>query len=109
MSSKKKYCSLAHHTETSQTDLVCKSVDWFLYNRQILQGKGLIITSKISTYLQLVHVHLITCQFIVSLALIEAFCVLPIFDRVWNLIPKMGSTENKSVCSVFRAYDFRKA
>ena len=109
MSSKKKYCSLAHHTETSQTDLVCKSVDWFLYNRQILQGKGLIITSIISTYLQLVHVHLITCQFIVSLALIEAFCVLPIFDRVWNLIPKMGSTENKSVCTAFRAYGFRKA
>ena len=69
MFSKKKYCSLVHHTETSQTDLMCKSVDWFLYNRQTLQGKGLIITSIISTYLQLVHVHLITCQFLVSLAL----------------------------------------
>ena len=23
-----------HHTGTSQTDLMCKSVDWFLYNRQ---------------------------------------------------------------------------
>ena len=66
---KKKYCSLVQHIETSQTDLVCKSVDWFLYNRQTLQGKGLIITSIISTYLQLVHVHLITCQFLVSLAL----------------------------------------
>ena len=66
---KKKYCSPVHHTETSQTDLVCKSIDWFLYNRQTLQGKGLIIISKISTYQQLVHVHLITCQFLVSLAL----------------------------------------
>ena len=40
----------------------------------MLQGKGLIITSIISTYLQhcnciIVHVHLITCQFLVSLAL----------------------------------------
>ena len=39
----------------------------------------------------------------------EAFCVWFIFDRVWNLIPKMGSTESKSVCTIFRAYDFRKA
>ena len=69
MFSKKKKNCLVHRTETSQIDLVCKSVDWFLYNRQTLQGKGLIITSKISTYLQLVHVHLITCQFLVSLAL----------------------------------------
>ena len=63
------YCNLVYHTEASQNDLVYKSVDWFLYNRQTLQGKGLIITSLISTYLQLVHVHLITCQFLVSLAL----------------------------------------
>ena len=63
------FCSLVHHTETSQTDFVCKLVDWFLYNRQRLQGKGLIITSIVSTYLQLVHVLLITCQFIISLAL----------------------------------------
>ena len=61
-----KKCSFVHHTETSQTDLPCNSVDWFLYKRQTLQGKVLIITS---TYLQLVHVHLITCQFLVSLAL----------------------------------------
>ena len=47
---KKNYCNPVNHTETSQTDLVCKSVDWFLYNRQTLQGKVLIITSKISTY-----------------------------------------------------------
>ena len=65
----KKYCSLVHHTETSQTDLVCKSVEWFLYNRQIFQGKGLIITSVISTCLQLVYIHLITCQFLLSLTL----------------------------------------
>ena len=39
----------------------------------------------------------------------EAFCVWFIFDRIWNLIPKMGSTESKSVCTVFRVYDFRKA
>ena len=48
---------------------MCKSVDWFLYNRQALQGKGLSITAIISAYLQLVHVHLITCQFLVILAL----------------------------------------
>ena len=53
------------NTGTSQTDLMCKSVDWFLYDK----GKGLIRTSIISTYLQLVHAHLITCQFLVSLAL----------------------------------------
>ena len=69
MLSKKKYYSLLHNTETSQTDFVCKSVEWLLYNRQTLQGKGLIITSVISTYLQLVHVHSISCQFLVSLAL----------------------------------------
>ena len=46
-----------------------KKVLQFLYNRQISQGKGLIITSIIYTYLQLVHVQLITCQFLVSLAL----------------------------------------
>ena len=40
----------------------------FLYNRQTLQGKALIITSIISTYLQLVYVHLITYQFLVNLA-----------------------------------------
>ena len=46
-----------------------KLVDWFLYNRKALQGKKLIITSIISTYLQLVHVNLISCQFSVILAL----------------------------------------
>ena len=65
------YCILVHHKETSQTDLVCKSVDLFLYNRQKLQGKELILISIISTYFQLVHVHLITCQFLVSLALMH--------------------------------------
>ena len=39
----------------------------------------------------------------------EAFCVWFIFDRVWNLIPKIGSTLSKGVCTVFRTYDFRKA
>ena len=58
-----------YHTETNETDLVCKSVVWFLYNRQTLQGKGLIKTSIISAYFQLVHVRLITCQCLVSLAL----------------------------------------
>ena len=62
-------CSLVHHIHTSQTDLVCELVDWFLYSGQTLQGKGLIITSIISTYLQPVHEHLITCQFLVSLPL----------------------------------------
>ena len=90
-----------HHTETSQTDLVCESVDWFLHDRQTLQDKGLIITSIISTYLQLVHVHLFTCQFLVSQVL-KHFAF-------WNLIAKIGSTENKSVHIVFRAYNFRKA
>ena len=33
--------SSVHHTWTSQTDLMCIPVDWFLYNRQIFQGKGL--------------------------------------------------------------------
>ena len=61
--------STVHHTGTSQTDLLYKSVDWFLYNRKTLQSLGLIITAKISTYLQRVHAHLITCQFIVILAL----------------------------------------
>ena len=46
-----------------------------------LQGKGLIITSIISIYLQLVHIHLITCQFLVSLALkrfvFDSFLVEP--------------------------------
>ena len=42
---------------------------YIIDNRQALQGKGLITTSIISIYLQLVHVHLITCQFLVSLAL----------------------------------------
>ena len=36
----KENCSLVHHTKTDQTNLVRKSVDWFLYNRQTLQGKG---------------------------------------------------------------------
>ena len=36
---------------------------------KIDKGKGLIITSIISTYLQLVHVHLIISQFLVSLVL----------------------------------------
>ena len=40
-----------------------------LYNRQTMQSKGLIITAIISTYLQLVHAHLITCQFLVILDL----------------------------------------
>ena len=35
-----KNSSLVHHTETNQTGLVRKSVDWFLYNRQTLQGNG---------------------------------------------------------------------
>ena len=38
-------------------------------NRQTSQSKELITTAIISTYLQLVHVHLITCQFLVILAL----------------------------------------
>ena len=42
---------------------------YIIDNRQALQAKGLITTSIISIYLQLVHVHLITCQFLVSLAL----------------------------------------
>ena len=37
---KKKNCSLVHHTVTSQTDLVSKAVDWFVYNRQALEDKG---------------------------------------------------------------------
>ena len=45
---KNKNCSLVYHKE-------------FLYNRQTFQGKGLIITSKISTSFQFLHVHLITC------------------------------------------------
>ena len=48
---------------------MCYSVDWLLYNRQALQGKVLTITSTIPTYLQLVHVYLIICQFLVILAL----------------------------------------
>ena len=27
---------ISHHTGTSQTDLMCKSVDWFQYNRQTI-------------------------------------------------------------------------
>ena len=37
---KKVLRSSVHHTETSQTDLVHKSVDWSLNNRQTLQAKG---------------------------------------------------------------------
>ena len=38
----------------------------FLYNRQnTAKYKGLILTAIISTYLQLKHVHLFTCQFLV--------------------------------------------
>ena len=48
---------------------MCYSVDWLLYNRQALQGKGLTITSTIPTYLQLVYVYLMICQFLVILAL----------------------------------------
>ena len=48
---------------------MCRSVDWFLYDRQSLEDKGLTISSIISTYLELVHVHLITYQFLVILAL----------------------------------------
>ena len=63
------------------------------------------IISTYSTYLQLVHVHLpVSREFG-----FEAFYVWFIFDRVWNLIPKMSSTENKSVCTVFRVYDLSKA
>ena len=61
--------SIVHHTGTNQTDLLFKSVDWFLYNRQTLQGKGLLIFAIIFTYLQLVHVRLITRQFLVIFAL----------------------------------------
>ena len=32
--------SIVHHTGTSQTDLMCKSVDWFLCHWQTLQFKG---------------------------------------------------------------------
>ena len=49
-----------------------KSVDWFVYNNIIdkhCKVKGVNYNSKNSTYLQLVHVHLITCQFLMSLAL----------------------------------------
>ena len=98
--------SIVHHRGTSQADLMCKSVDWFLYNRETLQGKGLIIASIIYTDLQLVHVHFKPGSREFGF---EAFCIWFIFDRVWNLIAKMGSTENKSVCTVFRAYGFRKA
>ena len=84
---------------------MCKSVDWFLYNRQILQGKGLIITSITSTTSACTFNYLpVSSEFD-----FEAFCVWFIFDRVWNLIPKMDSTKNKSVCTVFRAYELRKA
>ena len=72
----------------------------------MLQSKGLIIKSIISTYLQLVHVYLTTCQLLVSLALKHFAFGSFLID--WNLIPKMVSTENKSVCTVFRVYDFRK-
>ena len=41
------FYSCRYHIETSQINLVCKSVDWFLYNRQTLQGKGFIVTSII--------------------------------------------------------------
>ena len=61
--------SIVHFTGTSQTDLQRKSVDCFLYNIKSLQSKGLIIIAIIPTYLQLVHIHLITCQFLVILAL----------------------------------------
>ena len=91
-----------HNTGTSQTDLMCKSVDWFLYNRQALQGKWLIIITLISNNLQLVHLPVFRDFGF------KGFCVWFAFDRAWNLIPKMGSTENKSVCPVFRAYGFRK-
>ena len=47
---KYKVSSTVHHTGTGQTDLMCKSVAWLLYNRQNFQCKGLIITSIISTY-----------------------------------------------------------
>ena len=90
---------------------MCESVDLFLYNRQTLQGKRvnnyMIIASIISTYLQLVHALLIICQFLVFLALKQF--AFGSFLIVWNLIPELGSTENKSVRTVFRASDFRKA
>ena len=70
-------CSTIHHTGTSQTDLLCVKVHcsqsvkvhWFLYNRQTLRSKGLVTAAIISTYLQPVHVYLITCQFLVILGL----------------------------------------
>ena len=37
---KKKYYSLVHHTEASQTDLVCKSVDCFYIIDKHLKVKG---------------------------------------------------------------------
>ena len=92
--------SIVPHRGTSQTNLMCRSVDWFLYDRQSLEDKRLTISSIISTYLELVHVHLITYQFLVILG-VEAFCIWFIFDKVWNLILKMGSMDNKSVCTVF--------
>ena len=105
---KKKDCILVHYTETCQTDLVCKSVDWLLYNSQTLQGKGLIITSIISTYLQLVHVHfLITCQFLMSLALKHfAFGSFLIESGTWFQRWVAGKTSVRTVC---QAYDFKKA
>ena len=62
-------CSILHRKRSSQTELLWKSVDWFLYIRQTLQSKDLIKTAIISTHLQLAHVHLITCQFLMILAL----------------------------------------
>ena len=29
-----------YHTVTNQTDLLCKKVDWFVYDRRALQDKG---------------------------------------------------------------------
>ena len=87
-------------TEISQIDLVCKSFDWFLNNRQTLQGKGFIYNFKncyvFATSACTFNYLPVSCEFG-----FEAFYVWFIFDRVWNLIPKMGSMENKGVCTVF--------